>query len=70
MCRDGVGWDAPLSSYKVEPDKVAELFRRWVMPLTKEVQIQYLLRRLDHSRGAGEGEHSLRSMFAVHHHRG
>jgi chorismate mutase len=35
------------SSYKVEPEAVAELYRRWVMPLTKEVQIQYLLRRLD-----------------------
>ena len=38
------------SSYKVEPEKVAELYREWVMPLTKEVQIQYLLRRLDGSQ--------------------
>ncbi|EIE23707.1 chorismate mutase [Coccomyxa subellipsoidea C-169] len=37
-------------SYKVEPEVVAELYRRWVMPLTKEVQIAYLLRRLE-SRG-------------------
>lgn len=34
-------------SYKVEPEVVAELYRRWVMPLTKEVQIEYLLRRLE-----------------------
>jgi len=34
-------------SYKVEPEKVAELYRRWVMPLTKEVQIMYLLQRLE-----------------------
>ena len=40
------------------------------MPLTKEVQIQYLLRRLDHCRGSPEGEHALRPMFAVHQHRG
>ena len=33
--------------YKVEPEIVAELYRRWVMPLNKEVQIQYLLRRLE-----------------------
>lgn len=38
------------SSYKVEPEKVAELYSEWVMPLTKEVQIQYLLRRLDDSQ--------------------
>jgi hypothetical protein len=34
-------------SYKVEPDLVAELYDRWVMPLTKEVKVAYLLRRLD-----------------------
>ena len=33
--------------YKVEPEIVAELYRKWVMPLNKEVQIQYLLRRLE-----------------------
>ena len=37
----------PKSHYKVEPEIVAELYRRWVMPLNKEVQIQYLLRRLE-----------------------
>lgn len=29
------------------PDRVAELYRNWVMPLTKDVQVAYLLRRLD-----------------------
>lgn len=33
--------------YKVAPDLVASLYRDWVMPLTKKVQVQYLLHRLD-----------------------
>ena len=33
--------------YKIEPSLVAELYGEWIMPLTKEVQVQYLLRRLD-----------------------
>ncbi|CAI0388347.1 unnamed protein product [Linum tenue] len=33
--------------YKIEPDLVADLYGRWIMPLTKEVQVEYLLRRLD-----------------------
>ena len=33
--------------YKVEPELVGSLYRDWVMPLTKKVQVQYLLRRLD-----------------------
>jgi chorismate mutase len=33
--------------YKVDPQLIADLYERWVMPLTKEVQIAYLLRRLD-----------------------
>lgn len=32
---------------KVEPALVADVFERWVIPLTKEVQVAYLLRRLD-----------------------
>lgn len=35
------------SSYKVRPEVVAQLYEQWVMPLTKEVEVQYLLRRLD-----------------------
>lgn len=34
-------------SYKIKPEAVAELYEQWVMPLTKEVEVQYLLRRLD-----------------------
>lgn len=34
-------------AYKIEPRLVAELYGEWIMPLTKEVQVQYLLRRLD-----------------------
>ncbi|XP_020092801.1 chorismate mutase 3, chloroplastic-like [Ananas comosus] len=33
--------------YKIKPTLVAELYDDWIMPLTKEVQVQYLLRRLD-----------------------
>lgn len=33
--------------YKVAPEVVAALYREWVMPLTKDVQVAYLLRRLD-----------------------
>ena len=43
---DGEVWPA-CASYKVNPNLVAELYERWVMPLTKEVQVAYLLRRLD-----------------------
>lgn len=33
--------------YKVEPDVVAQLYDDIVMPMTKDVQVAYLLRRLD-----------------------
>ncbi|KAJ4826300.1 Chorismate mutase 1-like protein [Turnera subulata] len=33
--------------YKMSPNLVADLYGEWIMPLTKEVQVQYLLRRLD-----------------------
>ncbi|KAK6931295.1 hypothetical protein RJ641_003088 [Dillenia turbinata] len=33
--------------YKVKPTLIADLYRDWIIPLTKEVQVQYLLRRLD-----------------------
>lgn len=33
--------------YKIYPKIVTELYGKWIMPLTKEVQVQYLLRRLD-----------------------
>ena len=33
--------------YKIKPSLVAQLYGEWIMPLTKEVEVQYLLRRLD-----------------------
>lgn len=44
--------DGPLRTegeeqFKVQPDAVAALFEDWVMPLTKEVEVMYLLRRLE-----------------------
>ncbi|XVE85789.1 hypothetical protein DITRI_Ditri17bG0119400 [Diplodiscus trichospermus] len=33
--------------YKINPSLVATLYGDWIMPLTKEVQVEYLLRRLD-----------------------
>lgn len=33
--------------YKINPSLVADLYGDWIMPLTKQVQVQYLLRRLD-----------------------
>ncbi|KAI4321344.1 hypothetical protein MLD38_034739 [Melastoma candidum] len=32
---------------KIEPRLIADLYGDWIMPLTKEVQVEYLLRRLD-----------------------
>lgn len=33
--------------YKVEPALVSQLYGDWVIPITKYVQVEYLLRRLD-----------------------
>ncbi|KAL3640179.1 Chorismate mutase 1-like protein [Castilleja foliolosa] len=33
--------------YRINPSLVAELYGNWIMPLTKQVQVEYLLRRLD-----------------------
>ena len=33
--------------YKIKPSLVADLYGDWIMPLTKEVQVEYLLSRLD-----------------------
>lgn len=32
---------------RISPAAVAELYDQWVMPLTKEVEVEYLMRRLD-----------------------
>lgn len=34
-------------TYKIEPKEVARLYGEWIIPLNKDIQIQYLLRRLD-----------------------
>ncbi|XP_073018903.1 chorismate mutase 1, chloroplastic-like isoform X3 [Primulina eburnea] len=41
------GEDATNPVYKINPCLVAELYDNWIMPLTKQVQVEYLLRRLD-----------------------
>ncbi|KVH92669.1 Chorismate mutase, AroQ class, eukaryotic type [Cynara cardunculus var. scolymus] len=43
----GFGEDATDPIYKIKPSLVADLYGVWIMPLTKEVQVEYLLRRLD-----------------------
>jgi len=35
-------------TYKVAPETVGQLYFKWIMPMTKDVQVEYLLRRLDH----------------------
>lgn len=41
------GDDETCSLYKIKPNLVAHLYTDWIMPLTKEVQVEYLLKRLD-----------------------
>ncbi|CAI0409125.1 unnamed protein product [Linum tenue] len=33
--------------YKIDPSLVSQLYEKWVMPLTKDVEVEYLLKRLD-----------------------
>ncbi|KAI9106645.1 hypothetical protein K1719_022173 [Acacia pycnantha] len=39
--------DENQGKYKVDPSLVSLLYEKWVMPLTKLVQVEYLLRRLN-----------------------
>ena len=39
--------DIEQAESKVEPEKVAKLYNDWIMPLNKQVQLEYLLHRLD-----------------------
>eukprot|EP00262_Sarcandra_glabra_P004528 TRINITY_DN1560_c0_g3_i3.p1 TRINITY_DN1560_c0_g3~~TRINITY_DN1560_c0_g3_i3.p1 ORF type:complete len:120 (+),score=25.20 TRINITY_DN1560_c0_g3_i3:1-360(+) len=39
--------DGSSPTYKIKPSLVADIYGDWIMPLTKEVQVEYLLRRLD-----------------------
>ncbi|MED6206565.1 Chorismate mutase 2, variant 2 [Stylosanthes scabra] len=34
-------------TYKVDPSVAATLYKNWIIPLTKDVQVEYLLHRLD-----------------------
>lgn len=34
-------------NHKFDPSVASSLYKNWVIPLTKEVQVEYLLRRLD-----------------------
>lgn len=34
-------------NYKIDPPSVSRLYDEWIMPLTKHVEVEYLLRRLD-----------------------
>merc|ERR1719323_1763185 len=40
------------TTYKVNPEFVGKVFEEWLMPLTKDVEVEYLLARLD--SGSGE----------------
>ena len=42
--QDGNAYD---SQCKVDPKVLSKLYDLWVMPLTKDVEVEYLLRRLD-----------------------
>ena len=35
------------TNYKVDPSLVYRLYDEWIIPLTKEVEVEYLLQRLD-----------------------
>jgi chorismate mutase len=37
--------DSPNPEYKIKPAFVAELYKKWIIPLTKEVEVEYLLKR-------------------------
>ena len=37
--------DSTIREYKIQPIFVAELYKKWIIPLTKEVEVEYLLQR-------------------------
>lgn len=39
--------DDEKGNYKVDPSIASQLYEKWVIPLTKLVEVEYLLRRLD-----------------------
>ncbi|XP_073128858.1 chorismate mutase 1, chloroplastic-like isoform X2 [Henckelia pumila] len=40
-------WDEYSTDDKIDPSLVPDLYGRWIMPLTRQVQVEYLLKRLD-----------------------
>lgn len=42
-----LGDDGNIGKYKVDPAIVSRLYGEWVIPLTKDVEVEYLLHRLD-----------------------
>lgn len=36
-------------TYKIQPSLLPRIYEEWIMPLTKDVEVEYLLTRLDHS---------------------
>ena len=39
--------DGPPGEHKIKPAVITQLYREWIIPLTKEVEVAYLLQRLD-----------------------
>ncbi|CAL0333069.1 unnamed protein product [Lupinus luteus] len=39
--------DSNIKKYKVDPSVASTLYKKWLIPLTKDVQVEYLLHRLD-----------------------
>lgn len=42
-----INGDESENKYKVDPLLVSRIYGEWLIPLTKHVEIEYLLRRLD-----------------------
>ena len=49
-----IGADHDSMSYKIKPDAIASMYREWIIPLTKEVEIQYLLQRIQNDESHEE----------------
>lgn len=41
------GDESEKKKYKVDPTLVSRIYGEWLIPLTKDVEVEYLLRRLD-----------------------
>ena len=39
--------DGDVDVYKISPAEIAAIYKEWIIPLTKEVEVDYLLLRLD-----------------------